>query len=380
MRSGGRRRATRIEARGAGVDAVRAVVVSASEERGAWMASVGASLGLIVERVSCFGAAEAVLSRGEGRAELALLHVGDGSESEEALALTSRVSGRVSGAACVFVSDSPGFGDAVGAMRAGAVDFVDASVGDRALVEAVEAASRRVMLNRERERRIERLRGVCRTLDGARHSITDQVSDMCTDLVDAYRELSTQIDAVALVGEYNGIARQELEVESLLRVTLEFVLAKTVPCNAAVYLPSSGDEFSLGAFVNFDREPAAMSVLLDRLGDVLAPRMEELGGAVSASDDASIAELLGSEAHWLDRQDVVALACEHEGECLAVVVLFRDARSPLPRKAHQIVSAIGGPFARQLGRIIRVHHRHLPADGWPGEGYGGGVGGGGLAA
>ena len=45
-----------------------------------------------------------------------------------------------------------------------------------------------------------------------------------------------------IVTEFGGLIRQELDIESLLRTTLEFVLGRCGPTNAAVFLPTtSGD-------------------------------------------------------------------------------------------------------------------------------------------
>ena len=42
--------------------------------------------------------------------------------------------------------------------------------------------------------------------------------------------------------EFTGLIKQELDIENLLRTTLEYVLGRSGPTNAAVFLPTtSGD-------------------------------------------------------------------------------------------------------------------------------------------
>ena len=218
--------------------------------------------------------------------------------------------------AFVMVSDKPTLDDAIDAMRCGAVDLINASAGEQDARPAIHAALERARIARHREDRTERLRSVCRKLNSARHDVTNQVSDMCNDLVDAYRELSGEIDKLSICGEFNGIIRQELEIESLLRVVLEFILAKSGPTNAAIFLPASGSEYSLGAYVNADIPKSNVDTLLDHLAEVLAPRFEHRPGIHQYDTRREVNRLLGVDAHWLPEHTLLAFPCHHEDECL----------------------------------------------------------------
>ena len=83
---------------------------------------------------------------------------------------------------------------------------------------------------------------------------------------------------------------------------------------------------------------------------------------------------------------MVAFACRHDDEALAICMLFRDTRSPYPAPLLEQLRTVGELFAAQLARVIRIHHRHLPKDQWGAIGdtddgdESDGYGGGGLAA
>lgn len=265
---------------------------------------------------------------------------------------------------CVIVSQKATLDDAITAMRCGAVDIISAEQGTDLAGAALRSALDRSRVARQREERAIRLRSVCKKLNSARHEVTNQVSDMCNDLVDAYRELSGEIDKLSVCGEFNGVIRQELEIESLLRVVLEFILAKTGPTNAAIYLPSSGSEFSLGAYVNADIPKASVDALLDHLADVLAPRFEQRPGVHQYDTRRDVARLMGPDAHWLPEQTLLAFPCLHNDECLAVVTLFRDDHEHFSGETVKLLDTISALFSRQLARIIHVHHRHLPKHKW----------------
>ena len=266
--------------------------------------------------------------------------------------------------ACVMVSANATLEDAVEAMRCGAIDLIDASAGEGNTRPSLQAAIERARIARHREERTERLRSVCRKLNSARHEVTNQVSDMCNDLVDAYRELSGEIDKLAVCGEFNGIIRQELDIESLLRVVLEFILAKSGPTNAAIFLPATSDEFSLGAYVNCDIAKDCVDTLLDHLADVLAPRFENRPGVHRYNSRRDVHDLLGPDAHWLPSHTMVAFPCHHDDECLAVVTLFRDDHEPFDAETVQTLDTISALFSKQLARIIHIHNRHLPKHQW----------------
>ncbi len=286
----------------------------------------------------------------------------DGSGVELARALSLRAGAPAS----ILLAENPTLEQAVQAMRSGALDIVSTGVTAGELGASMRAALDRARNIREREARIERLTRVCRRLNQARHDVTKQVSSLCGDMVNAYQELSGQVLQIGIAGEFGSLIRQELDVESLLRTTLEFVLAKVGPTNAAVFLPSSSGDFSLGAYVNYDCPKDTADVLLDHLAAVIAPRMEHQADLKNLATEEQLGAFLGDDAHWLSESGVVMFSCHHEGECLAVVALFRDRRTPFTEKLLPTLGVIRDLFGKQLARVIHIHHRHLPKDQWGG--------------
>ena len=85
----------------------------------------------------------------------------------------------------------------------------------------------------------QRLRTVCRQLNKARHEISQQVNLLCHDLVKAYQELAEQLNQTQVTGDFASSIGEEVEIETLMRRTMEWVLKKLGPVNAAVFLPDS---------------------------------------------------------------------------------------------------------------------------------------------
>ncbi len=204
-----------------------------------------------------------------------------------------------------------------------------------------------------------RLASVCRTLNDARNEVADQVGEMCDDLVKAYEQIASQMERVRVASEFGAIARQELELEELLRISLEYILAKVGSTNAALYLPASTGEYSLSAYVNYDCPRDSGETMMEHLADAVPAALEDRQGIVVLQDEDAFAALLGDHGRWLSGHGGAGFACHDEqGECLAVALLFRDQRHPFTDESVRMLEAIAPVLAEQLSRIVRVHCRH----------------------
>ncbi|MEO1007279.1 MAG: hypothetical protein AAFX79_01800 [Planctomycetota bacterium] len=173
-----------------------------------------------------------------------------------------------------------------------------------------------------------------------------------------------EIDLATTRAEFRVLAQLELDVESLLRTTLEYVLHKIGPTNATIFLPTGGEDFTLGAYVNYDCPRDSVDMLLDHMASMVAPAVERHPELRRHRGDDAMDRLLGPHAAWLTGCEAVTFACEHEDELLASVALFRDDRDPFDGRTMARLAEISSILAAQLARIVRVHHRHLPADPW----------------
>lgn len=255
---------------------------------------------------------------------------------------------------------------AVQCMRAGAVDLLTGPVKTKVLRDTFQTALESARAVREQLRREARLKRLCKRLNSARKETSTQINVLCNDLVGAYRDLADQVSHVTLASEFSSLIQQELDVEALLRTSLEYMLTKTGPTNAAVFLPSSHCDFSLGAYVNYDCPRDAADVLLDHLADIIAPRFQDEEEVLSFESEEDLTDWIGNDANWLADSRVIVFSCRDEGECLAVVTFFRDRSIPFPDELPAQLRVMADLFAKQLSKIIRVHHRHKPDDAWNG--------------
>lgn len=213
-------------------------------------------------------------------------------------------------------------------------------------------------------RGLRRLDRLCRRDHALRDDTARQQAPDCTDLVHATRECMANMNQVTTANEFTSLIRHELDIEQLLRSTLEFVLARSGPTNAAVFLPTTSGDYSLGAYVNYDCPKETVDILLDHIANTVAPKFEPSEKLMNLTTDESLRRFIGEDAAWLGDSGVVGFACRHEGEVLAIVMLFRDRTSPFGPLLLDQLRMIGEVFAAQLARVIHIHHRHLPKEKW----------------
>ncbi|MGP1345798.1 MAG: hypothetical protein ACTS3F_03910 [Phycisphaerales bacterium] len=254
----------------------------------------------------------------------------------------------------------------VRAMRAGAVDAIGADASPEQIRERLPLALQRARALRDDLRRVERLQRMCRRLNQARQDAAERVDELSEDLNHAYRELADQMTAATIANEFASLIRRELDVESLLRVSLEFILGKTGPTNAAVFLPTGRGDFALGAYVNCDIPKDAAEVLLDHLADCFPQSFEHEAEPVRITSHIELSQRIGEDASWLSGHEVLAMAGHHKGECVAVIALFREDDRPFGEELVTKLRMLRDVFASQLGRIISIHNRHKPKSDWNG--------------
>ncbi|MCC7146540.1 MAG: response regulator [Phycisphaeraceae bacterium] len=260
----------------------------------------------------------------------------------------------------IVLSDRPTARRALAALRIGAIDLLLKPLKADELTDRVRLAMHRQESRQRIRRRIHRLQRVCRKLQRAHGEVTQQVDILCSDLVAAYQELAQQMQQVVQTRDYVSLVRHELDLEQLLRKTLEYVLEKVGPTNAAIFLPASIEEFSLGGYVNYDWASESPELLLQLLADGIAAKVAAADRTIHLTEQAQLDEWLGDECDYLDGCHLVAVPCRLEGECLAVLMVFRDAAQPFSSTVVELCQALAPMLAEYLAKIIRIHHRHMP--------------------
>lgn len=268
-------------------------------------------------------------------------------------------------ASAIWIASSPSVAETVQAMRIGFSDILSLPLHGEELRLRIESLMHRQASLRDRDRRLARWKQVCRRLNQARHEADRHADELAGDLEEERRDGQRRIDEAVMASEFRTLLRQELEVESLLRTAMEYLLTKTGPTNAAVFLNNGGSRWGLGAYVNYRIPRTSVATVLDRIAEQVCPTVAAQDGILRFSDVQEFVEAVGPEAEPLADQEIVSFACHHEGECLAVAVLFRDRREPFADGTAGVLDLLRQVIASQMAAVVRIHHRAAPA--WPQE-------------
>ncbi|HYF15677.1 MAG TPA: GAF domain-containing protein [Phycisphaerales bacterium] len=300
--------------------------------------------------VLCAGTDVPVLDAGQGvrfvpaaAAHDLRLIVGDGAEVARLLKEPSRRPTAVALAPGVASIEAPLVGEIV---RSGVSDVIRLPVPAAELAERLRAVSKR-------GRASARDRALCEQLSGA-----------CGQLAAASRELADRMEMMRTASELETLLRQELDAEALLRTTLEFLLRRVGNTNAAIFLPDSAGDFSLGAYVNYDCPRDSAQGMFDDLCGVLAPAIAGAEGRRVIADAGAFRPIADAGLTWMRDATIAATVSHGDGECRAITCVFRDKRHPWDDRSVALLSIIGGLFAQQFERAKRTSGRHLPGGHW----------------
>jgi DNA-binding response OmpR family regulator len=245
------------------------------------------------------------------------------------------------------------------AWRAGAADMLHEPLHPREVQQALAQLSvRKAGVDRLAERN-ERLRIVCRRLNKARHEISQQVDLLCNDLVRAYQDMAQQLNQTQLAADYSQSLKSEIEIEGILRRTMEWILQRLGPINAAVYLPNGEDHFALGAYLNLDTQ--ADGPMIEAIGKTVVQQVRSTN-VLSMDTDAALAEQFGDEARLLRGRMWLAMSCRTPRDCLAALVIFRKQgdSSTSDATVRAMAEAMAPVLAERIEQALGFYQRLHP--------------------
>ncbi len=239
------------------------------------------------------------------------------------------------------------------AWRAGASDL---------LFQPLDRAEVRTCLNHVVERRVEkerltrrnqRLRQTCRQLSKARKEIGAQVDLLCHDLVKAYQDIARQLHTTQTTGDFATTLGQDLDIETMMRATMQYILKHAGPVNAAVFLPDSEGNYVLGAYLDLDTK--AETMLVEVIAQTLVPHAVSTRDFVQFTDDTAIHAKFAQP--MLHGRSWLAVAACHQKDPMAVIVAFRNQDEAMPATVRTTLESIAAVLGERISRLMDIHNR-----------------------
>jgi FixJ family two-component response regulator len=253
-------------------------------------------------------------------------------------------------ASAIVITGAPSVDGAISAMRQGALDFVPKPFSAEQLNERVQNALEHGALVKKEQRRLSRLRDTVRRLNEARRIVSRKVDLLCNDLVNAYGELSRQLDTVRTQESFRKYLEQAQDLEQLLCHTMDWMLRQMGYSNVAIWLAADEAQFQLGAYMKYTIAGDAGLAEAMRAGLVPLTVKE---GILHLDGEQTEAALSAEEMQFLKNQTVLGVNCTYLGEPLAAVIMFRDADKPFTDEDAAVLKLISPIFACSLASAVR---------------------------
>jgi DNA-binding response OmpR family regulator len=273
------------------------------------------------------------------------LHLPDGSGAD----LLPLLRARRPLASAIIMTGSPSVESAVSALRQGAVDFLAKPFTADDFLQRTRAALHRQAMTVKSENRIDRLRDAVRRLNESRRLVTRKVDLLCNDLVNAYGELSRQLDQVRTTESFRGAITVADNLEQMLCHAMDWMLRQIGYANVAIWLAGEPG-FQLAAYMKYTTPGSTELSEAMRLG--LLPKIVR-EGIVQLSADEAAQQLTPAELAHMKNQAVLGAHCTYLGESLAQIILFRDGSKPFTEDDLATLRAIGPAFAVTLATMVR---------------------------
>ncbi|MDP6600981.1 MAG: hypothetical protein QGH76_01650 [Phycisphaerales bacterium] len=253
----------------------------------------------------------------------------------------------------------------VDALRDGVVDVFRLPRDLAVATDRVSAILEESDARRSQNERCTRIETACNDINEERHRVAAQVDALTGDLNEAYADIEQQMKNVAMGAEFRTLIGQELDIESMLRTSLEYMLQRLGSTNAAIFLREGDVDWGVGAYVNYDRQGEDYLQLVEELGAAVCQPMASEHELVRYSDGEEFARWAQLDEELLSDSDIVAFACFDGSRCVAVVVLFRSNTRPFDDEAAMIMDVLRKIFGDQIGKILKIHRRATSE--WPAE-------------
>ncbi len=265
----------------------------------------------------------------------------------------------------VGFSENPSPTSIVEFIRLGGVDFFCIPDDLSLIAERVQnILTNAHQVNKTKENAAHSLQ-LCNTMNEELQRISEENDSLCSDLANTHCETQKKIKQASVAAEFQTLVNQELEIDSMLRTALGYLLTRIGATNAAVYLNEGNVDWGVGAYINYDRQPDQFQTLIDTLGPIACPTIAEEESINKFVDGESFANSVGADIVDFSGSEVVTIGCDYKRRCMAVIILFRGDTKPFDQECLDTLETIQTIFGHQLGTILKIHRRAETS--WPSE-------------
>ena len=174
------------------------------------------------------------------------------------------------------------------------------------------------------------------------------------DFVVAFEAIDARTEAAVAAAELRGLLCQDLDIDTMLTVATEHLLARVRPANVAIWLCNSRGDHAVAAYGANSVSRARAEASLGVLGREACPH---LGNEPVASVFDTATEMVTvpppGGGILADSRAIIA-PLVFRGERFGAVLVFQPASEAWQPNAPEIVASIGAVLGEQIERITRI--------------------------
>ena len=174
------------------------------------------------------------------------------------------------------------------------------------------------------------------------------------DFVTAFEAIDARTDAAVAAAELRGILCHDLDMESMLTVATEHLLARFRPANAAIWLCNGRGDHALAAYGANDVRRAQAESSLAIVARETLPLLgsEPVASVFDRALDAVTAPPPGGGV-LADRRAMLA-PMAHRGERFGAVMVLQARDTPWSPNGPQTLASIAALLGEHVDRISRI--------------------------
>ena len=250
-------------------------------------------------------------------------------------------------------------------MRNGASDVFCLPRDLGVVKERIELAMSKNTNMQEATKKYDEIQRLYNEVHQAHGAAVEEIESLSHTLANGQCVQDQKMRLVAMAAEFRTLVSQELEVESMLRTSLEYLLHRLGPTNAAVYIREGEVGWGVGAYINYDRQGENYSEFLQTLGEQACTTVSQEKTLHVFTDGNSFTNWIDTDELDFEGNEVLSIACFDGEKCMAVIVFFRSDSKRFNDESLKIVETISPLFGSQLGSILKIHRRAETT--WPSE-------------
>lgn len=215
--------------------------------------------------------------------------------------------------------------------------------------------------------RLERLLALAlRSRAGARTELQQARERLRTagdDFVHAFEAIDARTDAAVAAAELRGILCHDLDMETMLTVATEHLLARFRPANVAIWLCNGRGDHAVAAYGASDVSRAQAEATLSILGRETCPLLGN--EAVASTFEAAIeAVRVPPPGGALVGRRAIMAPLVHRGERFGALMLLQERAIEWPTGGPDLAAAVGAILGEHIDRISRIVVQRRGT--WPG--------------